>query len=311
MASVAFSSSPALAERCVPARIEIAGAPPPRWRAAIERLARDVQDDPEIDCSGIAIAITATPERAQLEATALDGRRARRTASIPGELGAVALGLMASIPADASPPPGGPTDRNEPPSSGGPSDDRNRSDRGEFAAPIPTHVVEMPERFTSPFASAPTLGFTFGTRLGLPTGVLSTEVELRGDMRLGRWVVALSGRTAPFGSPLSGVDSEYTEVSFGALAGRWFSLGDGVLTLIAGPRIGTIIDETDSATTSRRDVWLQAAARYVAPLGERWRPAVGLELETAPTRIFASATSLAAFPSWSASMRFGVVGSIL
>jgi hypothetical protein len=180
--------------------------------------------------------------------------------------------------------------------------------------PAPPQRSEQVPAAVDAHATAATLGLTFGTRFGFPTGVLSPELELRGDVHFRRWLVSLSARGAPTGTNMAGTDgrsAEYTEFSFGALAGRWFELGGGTLAVTAGPRAGTVIEETETTTRKRRDLWVQTAARYVMPFGDRWRPALGLELEAAPARLFSAATAaVEGFPSWSASIRFGVVGSV-
>jgi hypothetical protein len=294
-------------ERCSRLVVTTTGILPPAWQKAADALRAELAGLDDADCVEATIVVSREDQQGRLEVTAADGRRARRTVATPDELAAVAYGVLASVPPEsakesdesAAAPPPVPIGPEPPPP----------------ASAEPPPVAEQPPlRSKTPDAGPASLGLTFGTRVALPTGVVSPELELRGDVHLERWVVSLSARAAPDGSRMKGTDdttAEQSEVSFGALGGRWFSLGGGVLTATAGPRASFMTEWTDAAHRTRHDLWVQAATRYVFPLGERWKPALGLEVDAAPGRLAAAQTSTSMpFPSWSMAVRFGIVGGV-
>jgi hypothetical protein len=241
-------------------------------------------------CIDAAATLEPTHEGAVLSVTTRDGRNATRTITTPSEISAIITGLLATIPP-------------EPPVAPPSEPERVRTSE---PAPTPTSapVITAEKRELANVAA------TFGTRIGLPTGVVSTELELRGDVLVGPWAFALSGRSAPTGTRFAksrGPDWEYTDFSIGALGGRWVKLGSGVLTVSGGPRYGVVARDTETTTSKRKDVWFQAGARYVFAVGDRWRPCLSSDLEGAVTRLV---TNASAFPAWAGSLRIGVVGSV-
>jgi hypothetical protein len=155
---------------------------------------------------------------------------------------------------------------------------------------------------------------TFGTRIGFPTRAVAPELDLRADARLPRWLVSLSGRASLAGTRVSASDDttpEESEYSLGALVGPWFNLGGGVLSLGGGPRLGAVIESTDAKTRARGDLWVELSGRYVFAVGERWHPTLAFEVDGAPRRMLVAAESAGvAFPTWSAGIRFGIVGGV-
>jgi hypothetical protein len=102
---------------------------------------------------------------------------------------------------------------------------------------------------------------------------------------------------------------EQDAYSFGALAGPWFDVGGGLLSFTAGPGVGIMTEAIDTASRTRGDFLAQLAMRYVLPVGDRWKPALALDVDSAPFRMLhpTSGNELA-FPTWSAALRFGIVG---
>jgi hypothetical protein len=305
---VTLTAGSAAAEPCTRVRVLADPSLSARWHEAGAELAATVARLSEAECVDATLELSAHPRGTRLDVRSSDGRTATRIVTEPAALGAVAYGVLASIPPPETEPPA--LEPRPPP----PTPPSPRDDASSTAAPPAREQPRPLSESRDPATTPATLGATFGTRIGAPTGIVSTEIELRGDVRLGHSLVSLSGRVGPTGSRLRAnedTDQQQTDVSVGALGGRWFSIGGGVLSLTGGPRVGMTIEATDTQSRSRRDWWLQAAARYIAPFGDRWRPAVALEVEAAPMRLWAGeGPGPMAFPSWSAAFRFGVVGGV-
>jgi hypothetical protein len=305
-AGVAFAGEP-----CTRVKLTALGVLSPAWHKAAQALYTELGALSDLECVDVQLVLTAEGNKGRLEITAADGRFARRVVGTPSELRAVAYGVLASIPPDATKLAPEPSETSETPPARPESSSRDLSiDR----APVPPAAERPLDQPMRPLPTAASLGLTFGTRVGLPTGVLAPELELRGDAHMERWVISVSARAAPTGARLKGNDdtsAEQSEFSFGLLGGRWFRLGGGVLTTTVGPRAGFLTESTDVVSKTHRDLWVQAALRYVAPIGERWRPAIGIDFDAAPMRLAsADASTSMAFPSWSMAVRFGVVGGV-
>lgn len=275
----------AAAEPC----LNVRGPLEPAWSSAVRATERELAGE----CGAATLTVVPEHSRVVVEMATSDGRRAERLVERPRELVSTALGLLASIP-------------DEPPPSqvASPEPEARASFQPAPVAPIEDRAV-TPSLKRDDAERLASLGLTFGTRVGLPSGVLLTDVELRGDVQFNQWVVSLSGRASPSGARLGTHDDwEYGELSVGVAGGRLLRLGAGHLALTVGPRLATTTLETDSQSKSHRDFVLQAAARYIAPFGDRIRPVVAFETEAAPLRIAHSDV----IPSWSTSLRFGIVG---
>jgi hypothetical protein len=294
----------ASATQCSRVRVASGGELLPRWRQAVKSLESEVAKLGGDDCSDATIIVLHEGAVVRLEVTTPDGRHAQRVVSVPSELGAVTLGLLASIPVEPS--------IEEPPIT------ITESTSSVYEPPPPERDRERERAVNrSPGADRPAnLGLMAGTRASFPTGVVAPEFELRGDVRFGGWVVSLSGRGSPAGTLTfrSGQGGyEYTEFSFGVLGGKRFSsVTNGVLTLTLGPRVGIVTEETETLSRTHKDLWVQASVRYIVPVGDRWRPAIGLELDAAPNRLadVSRESGLPPFPSWSASLRVGIAGDV-
>jgi hypothetical protein len=81
--------------------------------------------------------------------------------------------------------------------------------------------------------------------------------------------------------------------------------------LTLGPRVGIVTEESIRSAT-HTDIWVQVASQYTIPVGERWRPAISLEIACAPERLAdpVHEASLPPFPTWSSSLRIGIVGDV-
>lgn len=292
VAACLLATPAAAAEPC----LNVRGPLDPVWQSAVRAAEAELAGA----CGRATLTLLPAHAQVRLEMVTPDGRRAEREVERPRDLAPTALGLTATIPEEVTDGPDFPANVEppavveEPPAAAPPSQD---------------HGVAAPPKTPEAIDRLASLGLTFGTRLGLPTGVLSTDVELRGDVRVNRWVVSLSGRASPSGSHLGGHDDrEYDEMSVGVAGGRLFDIAGGQLALTGGPRLVTTtleVDEIEKVTRARRDLVMQLAARYVTPFGGRLRPAISFETEAAPFQI---ARGGSAIPSMSTSLRFGVVG---
>jgi hypothetical protein len=272
----------------------------PAWSSAVRAAERELGGD----CGKATLTVVPEHARVVVEIATADGRHGERVVERPRELVSTTLGLLASIPDE--PPAEEAHELEAAETEAAPAPKPEPEPRAAAAAPVdrgapaPSAAPDDIDRFAS-------LGLTFGTRYGMPTRVLSTDIDLRGDVRVNQWIVSLSGRASPSGAHLGGHDDwEYTELSVGMAGGRAFHLGGGQLTVLFGPRLSTTTIETDDTSSrTRRDLLLQAGARYVTPIGGRLRPAIGFETEAAPLRLVSTTGE---FPAWSTSLRFGIVG---
>lgn len=284
---------------CARVRVASSGDLGARWHDAIRGLEDEVVKLAEEECADATVSVLSEKSGVRLEVTAGDGRQARRAVAVPSELSAVALGLLASIPKERPP--------EEPPVTETRSADASYDPDADL-------VVKRPLAPAAPHGPA-TVGVSFGGRVGLPTGVIAPELEIRGDIRLSNWVLTLAGRGAP-GGVMPSDDAppgyEYTEYGFALLGGRRFSIADGTLTLSAGPAVAVVSQETNDGAKTHRDVWIESVARYELPFGERWHPTVSLELEVAPRRFAEpdNLESLPDFPVWGGALRLGVAGDV-
>jgi hypothetical protein len=297
----------ALIGSCFQVELSADPALPEVWRSAAERVAAELSKEGSERCAAISLRVKSLQGReAMLEVESSDGRTARRRVASPGELRAVALGVLASIPTEASEPPAA-----------------EAAAIREDSAAAPAPKMELPPPWLgrigrsapSSLLSSPALvALTFGTRIGFPTRAVAPEIDLRADARLPRWLVSFSGRASLAGTRVGGADDttpEESEYSVGALVGPWFNVGGGVLSFGAGPRLAAVIEATDATTRTRGDLWIELSGRYVFSVGERWHPTLAFEVDGAPRRMLASADSSGlAFPTWSTGIRFGIVGGV-
>ena len=158
------------------------------------------------------------------------------------------------------------------------------------------------------------MGVSFGGRVGLPTGVIAPELEIRGDVRISGWVLTLCGRGAP-GGGIASDDAppgyEYTDYAFALLAGRHFSIAEGALTLSAGAAVAAVGQETnDGALTHRGHL-----ARVGGPIRASFWRAVASHGElrarhrAAPLR-FSTTSTRFPFPLVAGALRLGVAGDV-
>jgi hypothetical protein len=277
------------------------------WRRAVAELASELSGGGPGRCAEVRLRVMPlTRGEGMLEIESADGRTARRRVASPSELRAVALGVLASIPTEPSDVP--------PEESAAAFEVAEAAESATAALPIPG-IADPPRRAApSPLSSPALLGMTFGTRVGFPTRSVAPELELRGDARLSRWLVSFSGRASVAGTRLNGIDDttpEESEYTAGALVGPWFAVAGGVLSLGGGPRFGVVIEATDAKSRTRGDVWVELAGRYVFAVGDRWHPTVAFEVDGAPRRMLVAAeTAGLSFPTWSAGLRFGIVGGL-
>lgn len=260
---------------------------PPSWRGAVERLAHDLESSSE--CA--VLTVTLGQDGALIDATMPDGRVAERSVTTPSELSSVTFGLLASIPIEQPSPPPAPV-------------------------PIPLEeTVAAPVREAPPLPVRdkiqPGLAFSLGSRFEVPFGVVATEVEIRTELYIHRWIVSAATFAAPVGTRIADDAIQYREWGFGGEAGRWIPIGThgGGIAWTAGPGFSSTSFHLHAIHRERNDFAVQTVARYVAPFGSTWHPTVAAALDTLPAIAFDSERKHEDFPGWSASLRFGVAGA--
>lgn len=257
----------------------------PAWRGATARLAHDLESSPE--CA--AITVTLGSDGALIDVTTPDGRVAERAVHTPSELSSITFGLLASIPVEAAPLPPVPEPIPEP--------------IRDEPAPLPAPVLPQRDKVQS------SIGISLGSRFEVPFGVVASEVELRTDVRIRRWILSAAAFGSPVGTRLVDDAMQYREWGFGGEAGRWIPVGGGGIALTAGPGYSSTSYRLHALHRERGDFAVQTAARYVAPFGSTWHPTVAAALDTLPAIAFGNEPKHEDFPGWSASLRFGVAGA--
>lgn len=288
---------------CSAIRVSAAETLPPEWREAVETVRRELASR-VAECVPIELTVRSAGGGALVVATGRDGRIATRSVRRPADLEAVALGLVASIPPDA-------------PSTRPPEPAIVEVTSTPTDLPPPEAAPPKPQPRDRPSPAA--VGLELGGRFGMPTGVLSPELELHADIRFDTWF-ATTGMQAAFAGTRPGRASiggyDYEEYAFGLGVGRRFVVGKTYLELAAGPRMVVITEEgdvpDDGVGGTRTDLWLEGSVKWLLP-GERWRPLAALEIDGAPRHFTAAARvdeRLPGLPSWSSAVHIGVIGDV-
>lgn len=210
----------------------------------------------------------------------------------PRELSPVTFGLLASIPVESAPP--------APPDEPLPAPEPLHDERAPVA---PAPVAPVRDKVRS------SVGISLGSRFEVPFGVVASEVELRADLRVRRWILSGAAFGSPVGTRLSDEAMQYREWGVGGEVGRWIPIGGGGIALTAGPGYSSTAYRLHRLHRERADFAVQTAARYVAPFGSTWHPTVAAAIDALPAIAFDGERKHEDFPGWSASLRFGVAGA--
>lgn len=263
------------ASRCTAARL-VARDAPPSFVADVRALEAQLAALAPEECRRVTVRVEPAAKGATLVLEAADGRRAERFVSRPSALVAVALGVIASIPAEASadvaappstpesagasaaplaPPSESPAAPPAPPLARAPGDDLDLppstpSTAGERASIVAGHGPRGIRARPSPASFA----LASGARAGFPTGAWMLDVEARGRLLVGDTLVLVSARVAPVGAtsdiPLD--DDSYNEVALGAGLGRRIAAGDTAFEASLMPTVTLVSMESDAIVDGER-----------------------------------------------------------
>jgi len=313
LASVAVVHDPSAGDPCgrVVAPTQVSDA----WAAAVAELDRQVAQLPASDCEGMTLSVEAQEGRMRVVAVTRDGRRASRLVERPESLVAVALGLLMSIP-QASTPAATPSPASRTP---GPSE-----------APPP---AAAPAPASAPASSPLALwaGLSGGLRLTAPTSLSVIDVEARGDILFGPWLMPVTLRSSLVSClGQQGLDCDvYNDVSFGAGVGRRVRAGGSDIDFALEPSLVVMHMEYDGAGAAGVVAGTEVAmrfdlsARLAVPLNPHWFLTLTLDgglvpsLLAKPVRLSlpqgaaADAQSPPPFPAWSGGVRVGASGALL
>ena len=290
--------------RCTSAQVVESAELTASWRIAVVRLRDELASLRE--CSPSTLSVGPAPGGVRLTFTTTDGRRAERVVTSPGALAEVAVGLVASIPVDVMPPA---------------EDEEAHDERAEVPVAQPAaEDAAKPAEAANPLAARPVrveAGATAGIRLGMPTRVLVTDIELRADVLVEGWFLLAAVRYAPLGvrfasPPIPGYVYDEVVVSIGA--GRRFGRPPFVLDAAIATSLAVMTEEGDipdgtGGTTS--DARIAANARLLFGRS-RVRVAASLYTELAPVGAAPTVDpTLPSLPTWTLGLGVGVVGDVL
>ena len=290
--------------RCASARVVEAAELSASWRAAVGPLREELAALRE--CLPSTLSIAPAPGGVRLTLVTPDGHRAERLVTSPGALAAVAIGLVASIPAEVAPS----------------ATDTVASEEAPEAATAPSRAREAsnPAELPAPLTARPArveAGATAGIRVAMPTRLLVPDIELRADVLVEGWFLLAAVRYAPLGMrfatpAIPGYVYDEVVVSIGA--GRRFGRPPLVLDTAVATSLavmteeGDIPDGTGGTTSSAR---VAANARLLFGRS-RARVAVSLSTELAPVGVAPTVDpTLPSLPTWSVGVGVGVVGDVL
>lgn len=279
------------------------------WRAAVEETRAQIAQLSSSECPTVALSLVQRHGAVVLRAAAPDGRVAEREVRAPSALAAIALGLLAAIPAEpvaavsAAPPPA--------PRPPDPSDLPPRD-----ASPPPGHVADPTVQLA--------VGAAAGARIGEPTRVLMGDLEARADLVAAGWIVVASARfvvvgARPSSAPIAGYS--YNEYAFGLGFGRRLAIASTTLDVAILPTL-VLMDEEggpsgvpgDTASGGDSYLRLGATARWNFARAGRWRYGLTLDGDFAPSDVRAARrfdVPLPPLPTWTTGLRLGAAGDVL
>lgn len=303
-------------EACAAVRVVESGALAPAWRSAVASLRAEVRRLRPAECVEITLVVRPEKDGALLTASAIDGRRGERAIGRPASLVSVALGLIASVPAEES--------ATAAASSTAPSPTQ-ATQAGDAPSPAELPPPDPPAPPARTEAKAPPsvhleAALAAGGRFGFPTRIAMADLEARADAVAGAWLVIATARFAPFGARLSGraiPGFAYDEVVLGVGFGRRWVAGDAALDVTLSPELAVMTEEGDLPTdgTGGTDAAarLAAAARLHLPFAQRFKPTLSVDAELVPSTRAALRVdaALPPLPTWTLGLRAGAVGELL
>jgi hypothetical protein len=268
------------------------------WTDALEHLRDILPPLRNAACPAMTLQLEVSAGGGTLLVATADQRRAERALRSPSEVGATALGLVASIPLEDARPPAG----------------------LEAMAPPP---VLAPQPLARPPLPAETvhvwLGLAAGLRMGGEVGVPMLDFEGRGDVFYRDWFASLAVRYGfSVGPDLD--DYQYEETVGSAGLGRRFTTGRGALDVSVAPGVAVMAlqwkqDDPDPKSGSATELRVGSAARWSGPIGTgNWRLALTADVDVAPARLarpISLGGSAPALPVWTLGIRLGATGEIL
>ncbi|MEO8797529.1 MAG: hypothetical protein ABI551_06570 [Polyangiaceae bacterium] len=292
---------PARKGACDKVTVELAESLSKDWIAAGVDLTNALATS-EAPCTAVALRLEPAATGARLSATTPDGSIADRAIAQPSALVPTALGLVASLPPDAAPPP--PT--------------APKVVAMEKPSAPPSHLlVVLPAR---PGPTSLWFGVSTGVRIGEPSFLAMMDIEARVTLERGGWLAFGSIR---YGSSLGetlvwAADASYDEVAGAIGVGRRFPIGTTNLDLALVPSLVSASlgddDETGAGTPSRLELRVGASAQWWLVTGEGWRITLTVDTDVAPRgleRPLRSGADDPPLPAWTAGLRLGASGSIL
>jgi hypothetical protein len=300
------------AASCADVRVDMQYDLGDEWVAAVGELHHELARLAQNDCERVKLSIHRQHGVVRIAAVGADGRRAERTVGQPSALVPTALGLILSIPSELA------GDTHIPPA------DPLRPSPLPDRAPDPA-VVRQPLSAISPRPFSAWLGIELGGRLGQPTSVVMADLEGRADLLVNHWLLLAWFRYAPVGI-IQGmrVDADaYHEIAVGLGVGRSVDVGrvsfDFALTptLVAAKMEGDggpAEKDTDDVRQSDVQLRIGASVRLMLPIEKSWRLTFTTDGEVAPTDVSGPVRldpRLPPFPSWTAGLRVGAIGSLL
>jgi hypothetical protein len=287
---------------CAGVRILTPPSLPLEWAEALSSLGEKVPTASNARCAAITLSLDANAAGVvRLEAMAADGRYAERVVARPAALAATALGLVASIPPEESPP---------------------RSPAPE-AAPASTSALPRISSAPEQPASARSgdhlsLGASAGLRFGGAFSLPMLDFEGRADLFRDRWLLSPFVRYGfSVGPDLD--DYQYEELVTGAGLGRRFAAGHGALDVSIVPALALMWlqwDQDDPRPRSGggQELRVGAAVRWSSPIGGVWSLTLTADADVAPFELQSPiqlGSDAPALPAWTAGLRMGTSGAVL
>ncbi len=289
----------------------------PRFHEALAALRAELAHLDGGPCEPLELTVAGVGHSVVVGARTRDGRSTARAVDDPAALVAVALGLVAGIPAEtpAKPAPEGEGERTEAP----------RAPRSEAPAARDTATKaassEAPDAEPAPPSGLLSVALEGGARTTYPTRATMADLALRPSVSAGGWVVALALRWAPFGAA-PGVpfdEDSYEEVSLGVGVGRRLVFGRSRLDLTLVPSFVRVDMETDALVGgeiggARSQVRLGGAGTFSYPMSKSWQLTASIDTELSPRALFRDvyiAKDLPPLPAWDIGLRLGAAVDLL
>ncbi|MGH7284579.1 MAG: hypothetical protein ACRELY_23890, partial [Polyangiaceae bacterium] len=247
--------------------------------------------------------------------TTRDGRHTDRLVARPALLVPTALGLVASLPPDATsnaPVAETPETNDVEPSSTMTTSPRDLHDEPREPDDLSPHA----------FPSAATqvwLGANAGARIAEPTFLGMVDLEARFCLEQGKWLVLGSLRYgSSVGESLVSTDDSYDEIAASIGIGRRFPIGESAIdvAILPGLVAASLDDDDETGATSppKTELRIGASVQWWTSLEDGWRLTVTADTDVAPRGLGDSVRSdpdEPPLPAWTAGLRLGASGRLL